>query len=105
MTANARSDFSSAALGRIVKNVDGINWDVVVRDAVCFKVKTSELAMEMVMFQRKHPSTAGTFVERFPGDELLQKEVMRLADYYGVRLNNWGVDLRNSGIGRQGSQV
>jgi hypothetical protein len=89
LTANARSDFSAAALGRVVQNVDGQQWDLVVRDGICLKVKTSELAQEMVLFQKKHPYTAGTFVERFPGDELLQKEVIRLADYYGVRLNNW----------------
>jgi phage terminase large subunit-like protein len=93
-SANKQSDYSAGAAGRIYKKVvrneilgmDEIVWGICVLDVVFDKWKPSELAYQVVAFDKKwHPKQ--TLIERSTGAELLQMEVQRNAVKFGVTMN------------------
>lgn len=88
-SANKYSDMSVGVCGRIVessKDDEGIKYGIVILEIVFDRWKPSELAYQIVSFDKKwHPKK--TLVEKSPGAELLQMEVQRQAMKYGVSLD------------------
>lgn len=85
-SSNKNSDYSCGAAGRIVKKPDSNIYSIVVLDIVFDKWKPSELAFQMVAFDKKwHPKQ--TLIEKSTGAELLQLELARQAMKYSTTLN------------------
>lgn len=83
-SGNKNSDYSAGVAGRIVKK--GNSYGIVVLEVIFDKWKPSELAFQMVAFDKKwHPKQ--TLIEKSSGAELLQLEIARQALKYSTTLN------------------
>ena len=78
------ADFSAGVAGRIVPGED--RFDLYITEIIFGRWRPSELAYQMVQFEKKWKPKC-TIVEKSMGAELLQMEVARQAQKFGVALN------------------
>lgn len=78
------SDYSAGVCGRIVQRAD--RFDLYIMEIIFGRWKPSELAFQMVQFEKKW-KPKGTIVEKSVGAELLQMEIQRQAQRHEVSLN------------------
>lgn len=84
LTANKSSDYSVGVAGRVYLKDE--KWSICVMEVVCGKFKSSELANQIVMFNRKW-NPKKTMIEKSNGSELLSLEVARRANLTGTVLD------------------
>jgi Terminase RNaseH-like domain len=78
------SDYSAGVAGRIVQGDE--RFDLYIEEIIFGRWKPSELAFQMVQFEKKW-KPKGTIVEKSNGAELLQMEIQRQARRHSAALN------------------
>lgn len=81
-TVGKSSDYSAGVCGRIYRREDG-EWGISVLEVICDKWTPTELAFQIVMFNRKW-NPKRTLIEKTICADLLKMEIIRRAQMHGA---------------------